>query len=402
MKERITFATLVALVAYAAIATDLYLPAIPAMVAEFGGSTADGQLTLSTFMLGIAVGQLIFGPLSDYYGRLPVVKLGTVLFLTTSIACALASSMEFMWVARLAQGLAAASGPVIARAIVRDRYEGPKAAQIMAILSGAMAVVPLMAPTLGAWLLILVSWRATYLALAIFAAVVLLGLRSFEESAPHIRQGKIGILPVLLHFSTCLRNRRFVGYQICGTAAFSAILAYLSTVSFFMQDVFSLPTQYFGYAFAITVAGFMVGALLCARIVIHLGINRTLAMGTTLSLLGALGQSLGASFAEPPVTLLAGCSFVMFLGVGFTSANATMGALSLFPDHAGSASAVFGFTQSSVAALVGICAGHFYEGSLTSVTTIMLICAAIGMLGLPLARAQIPVRGSSWIRLRSR
>ena len=181
MKERITFATLVALVAYAAIATDLYLPAIPAMVAEFGATASDGQLTLSTFMLGIAVGQLIFGPLSDYYGRLPVVKIGTVLFLGTSIACALASSMEFMWLARLAQGLAAASGPVIARAIVRDRYEGPRAAQIMAILSGAMAVVPLMAPTLGAWLLILVSWRATYIALAIFAGVVLLGLRSIEE-----------------------------------------------------------------------------------------------------------------------------------------------------------------------------------------------------------------------------
>jgi len=103
VKERITFATLVALVAYAAIATDLYLPAIPAMVAEFGATASDGQLTLSTFMLGIAVGQLIFGPLSDYYGRLPVVKIGTVLFLGTSIACALASSMEFMWLARLAQ-----------------------------------------------------------------------------------------------------------------------------------------------------------------------------------------------------------------------------------------------------------------------------------------------------------
>jgi len=402
VKERITFTTLVALVAYAAIATDLYLPAIPAMVAEFGATASDGQLTLSTFMLGIAVGQLIFGPLSDYYGRLPIVKLGTALFLATSVACALASSMEFMWLARLAQGLAAASGPVIARAIVRDRYEGPQAAQIMAILSGAMAVVPLMAPTAGAWLLILVSWRATYIALAVFAFLVLLGLRSFEESAPNIREGSIGIGRVLKHFSTCLKNRRFVGYQICGTAAFSAILAYLSTVSFFMQDVFALPTQYFGYAFAVTVAGFMVGALLCARIVIHLGINRTLALGTTLSLLGAIGQTLSASFTDPPIILLAGCSFVMFLGVGFTSANATMGALSLFPDHAGSASAVFGFTQSSVAALVGLCAGYFYDGSLTSVTNIMLICAGIGMLGLPLAKAQIPVRGSSWIRPRSR
>ena len=402
MKERITFATLVALVAYAAIATDLYLPAIPAIVAEFGASSSDGQLTLSTFMLGIAVGQLIFGPLSDYFGRLPVVKTGTVLFLVTSLACAWASSMEFMWLARLAQGLSAASGPVIARAIVRDRYEGPRAAQMMAILSGAMAVVPLVAPTLGAWLLILVNWRATYVSLALFAALVLLGLRSFEESAPHIRQGSIGIVSVLKHFSTCVKNRRFLGYQICGTAAFSAIVAYLSTVSFFMGDVFDLPTQYFGYAFAVTVAGFMVGALLCARVVVRLGINQTLALGTTLSLLGALGQSLGANFSNTPIILLAMCSFIMFLGVGFTSANASMGALSLFPDHAGSASAVFGFTQSSVAALVGVIAGQFYDGTLASVTNIMFICAAIGMLGLPLARAQIPVRGSSWIRLRGR
>jgi DHA1 family bicyclomycin/chloramphenicol resistance-like MFS transporter len=169
-----------------------------------------------------------------------------------------------------------------------------------------------------------------------------------------------------------------------------------------MGDVFELPTQYFGYAFAVTVAGFMVGALLCARVVVRLGINRTLALGTTLSLLGALGQSLGANFTDTPIFLLAGCSFIMFLGVGFTSANASMGALSLFPDHAGSASAVFGFTQSSVAALVGVVAGHFYDGTLASVTSIMFICAAIGMLGLPLARAQIPVRGSSWIRLRGR
>ena len=124
MKERITFATLVGLVAYAAIATDLYLPAIPALVAEFGATASDGQITLSVFMLGIAVGQLLFGPLSDYYGRIPVVTVRTLLFLGTSIACALSYSIEFMWLARLAQGLAAASGPVIARAIVRDRYEG--------------------------------------------------------------------------------------------------------------------------------------------------------------------------------------------------------------------------------------------------------------------------------------
>lgn len=388
MKERITFATLVGLVAYAAIATDLYLPAIPALVADLGASASDGQLTLSVFMLGIAIGQLIFGPLSDYYGRIPVVTAGTVLFLGTSIACALANSIEFMWAARLAQGLAAASGPVIARAIVRDRYEGDRAVSVMAILSGAMAVIPLIAPTIGSWMLILVDWRATYFTLAVFAFIILLGLRTFSESAPAIGEGGIGIRPVLAHFSVCLGDRRFMGYQTCGTAGFSAIMAYLSTVSFFMEDVFGLPTAYFGYGFALSVAGFMVGALLCSRVVMHLGINRTLALGTSLSMMAAIGQWLGIAYGPPPILLLATCSFILFLGVGFTAANASMGAISRFPKYAGAASAVFGCTQAIVAAGVGAAAGHLYDGTLAPTASIMLACALVGMLGLPLTRAK--------------
>ena len=117
-----TFVTLVGLVAFAAIATDLYLPAIPYIIADLGATESQGQLTLSVFMVGLAAGQLIFGPLSDQFGRLPVVRIGTALFLVTSILCALAWNMEMMWLMRGLQGVAAASGPVIARAIVRDRY----------------------------------------------------------------------------------------------------------------------------------------------------------------------------------------------------------------------------------------------------------------------------------------
>jgi len=390
VKERITFATLVGLVAYAAIATDLYLPAIPALVAEFGATASDGQITLSVFMLGIAVGQLLFGPLSDYYGRIPVVTVGTLLFLGTSIACALSYSIEFMWLARLAQGLAAASGPVIARAIVRDRYEGDHAVRVMAILSGAMAVIPLIAPTVGSWMLILVDWRATYLTLAFFAFLVLLGLRSFEESAPAIGQGGIGIKPILEHFAICLGNRRFIGYQICGTVSFGAIMAYLSTVSFFMTDVFNVPTRHFGTGFALTVAGYMTGALLCSRVVMVLGMNRTLALGTALTLLAAVGQWLGADYPQPSAVWMGSCSFLLFLGVGFTSANASMGAISLFPRYAGAASAVYGCTQAIVAAGIGAAAGYLYDGTLIPTTGIMLLCALVGALGLPLTRIKNP------------
>ena len=389
MNERIAYATLVGLVAYAAVATDLYLPAIPAMVEDFGVSEADGQLTLSVFMIGMAVGQLIFGPLSDFYGRLPVVTVGTIAFIGTSIACAFAPTMEFMWAARLIQGLTAASGPVIARAIVRDRYHGNRAAQVMSMLGAAMALVPLIAPTFGSWVLVLFHWRATYVLLAIFGLSVLLGLRQFTESAPAIGEGRIGILPVLKLFSAALSNSRFIGYQMSGTATYSGIHAYLSTVSFFMRDVFDVPPAYFGYAFAVSISGFMVGALSCSRLVMRLGLNTTLTVGVIITLGATLVQWWLAPQGQAAVTSLAISSFSVFFGIGLTSANATMGAVSLFPKNSGAASAVYGCLHSIIAAGTGFVAGQLYDGTLIPTTSIMLVCAFVGLLGIPLARGAL-------------
>jgi len=384
MTERATYVTLVGMVAYAAIATDLYLPAIPAMVDAFGANEAQGQLTLSIFMVGMAAGQLLFGPLSDYYGRIPVIAAGTALFVMTSVGCAVANSMEMMWLARLAQGIAAASGPVIARAIVRDSYHGNKAAQVMSMLGAAMAVIPLIAPTIGAWVIVWFHWRATFIALAVFGVLILFGLRSFKESAPAIGQGSIRLLPVLKLFSACLSNRQFIGFQICGTATYAAILAYLSTVAYFMRDVFALPTAYFGYAFAASVSGFMAGALLCSRLVMHLGMHRVMTLGLTLSLLAAISQRALAPAGLDNAWGLAVSSCLIFFGIGLTSANAAMGAVSLFPRSAGAASAVYGFLHSVIAALVGFLAGIYYDGSLIPTANIMLVCGAIALLGLPL------------------
>ncbi len=387
MRERLTYATLVGLVAYAAIATDLYLPGIAAMIADFGASEVDGQLTLSTFMIGIAFGQLIFGPLSDYYGRLPMVTIGTLLFIATSIACAFAPSIEFMWLMRLLQGISAASGPVIARAMVRDRYHGNRAAQVMASLGAAMAVIPLIAPTFGAWALVWFDWRATFVSLAIFALWVLAGLRLFEESAPRIRQGEIRILIVFKRLTTYFRHRRFVGYQICGTASFGAIFAYLSTVSFFMFDVFDIATENFGYAFAVSIFGFMCGSLLSSRLVMRLGADNTMAFGCILSAVAASVLVFSATRADLHTIPLALSSTFIFAGIGLTSANATMGAISLFPETAGSASAAYGFVHAIVSALIGYIAGVFYDGSLAPTAIITLICTLTALVGIWLTRS---------------
>ncbi|MEL0037832.1 MAG: Bcr/CflA family drug resistance efflux transporter, partial [Halieaceae bacterium] len=175
-------------------------------------------------------------------------------------------------------------------------------------------------------------------------------------------------------------------FQLCGTATYAAILAYLSTVAYFMRDVFALPPAYFGYAFAASVSGFMAGALLCSRLVMYLGLLRVMTIGIVLCLLAAASQRLLAPNGLESTWGLAISSCLIFFGIGLTSANAAMGAVSLFPRTAGAASAVYGFVHSVIAALVGFVAGILYDGTLIPTANIMLICAAVGVLSLPLTR----------------
>lgn len=380
--ETLTYITLVSLVAYAAIATDLYLPAIPYMIVDLGGTTSDGQLTLSVFMVGLALGQLVFGPLSDHFGRIPVVKAGTLLFLVTSVLCALAADFGVMWAMRGLQGMAAASGPVIARAMVRDRYEGNRAAQVMSTLSAAMAIIPMIAPSIGALILQFAAWPAVFVALAAFAALVLAALSRLPETTSNTSSERLTLGMVLSSFSEMLRRPSFLGYQMAGSFSFAALFVYLSTVAFFLPDVFNIPTSLFGYAFALTVFGFMTGSLINARLVMRFGMDHTLKAGLTISLLAALLVVLLSANANAHLYAMAALSSIFFLGVGLTASNASMGAISQFANKAGSASAVYGFTHALLASAIGAVAGLLYQGRLLEPALIMLGCAMLAFSGL--------------------
>jgi DHA1 family bicyclomycin/chloramphenicol resistance-like MFS transporter len=380
--ETLTYITLVSLVAYAAIATDLYLPAIPYMIVDLGGTTSDGQLTLSVFMVGLALGQLVFGPLSDHFGRIPVVRAGTLLFLVTSVLCALAADFGVMWATRGLQGMAAASGPVIARAMVRDRYEGNRAAQVMSTLSAAMAIIPMIAPSIGALILQFAAWPAVFVALAVFAALVLAALTRLPETTSNTSNERLTLRMVLSSFSEMLRRPSFLGYQMAGSFSFAALFVYLSTVAFFIPDVFNIPTSLFGYAFALTVFGFMTGSLINARLVMRFGMDQTLKAGLTISLLAALLIVLLSANASAHLYAMAALSSIFFLGVGLTASNASMGAISQFANKAGSASAVYGFTHALLASAIGAVAGLIYQGRLLEPALIMLGCAMLAFSGL--------------------
>jgi DHA1 family bicyclomycin/chloramphenicol resistance-like MFS transporter len=373
--------TLIAMVGFAAISTDMYLSGIPQMARDLGVGVAEGQLTLSLFMIGFAVGQLVFGPLSDHFGRKPVATVGISIYVLASAGCALAPDIGVLLTGRLLQGFAASAGPVIARAIVRDRFQGIEAARVMSQLAGAMAAIPLIAPVFGSWLLYFFDWRSQFVLLLGFALVTLAGLRRLDESCPSIGIAPLALAGVLAQFGRCLRRRAFVGYLLCGSAAFAAAFTWISSASWIVIELLGVSAQNFGYTFMIAVSGYMGGALLSARLVARFGVERTLRTGVGVSLLGSLlmlALALGHVLLLGPVLLSAVLSF---LGGGLVLSNAQMGAISEFPMNAGGASAVFGFSQNLAGATAGWAVGQLWNATLLPMACTMLAGSLLALGG---------------------
>lgn len=264
----------------------------------------------------------------------------------------------------------------------------------MSVLSAAMAVIPMVAPSIGALILGFAPWPGVFFALALFALVVLIALARFPETAARSMDDRLTFLRVLIAFRSMLATRAFIGYQIAGSFSFAALFCYLSTVAYFLPDVFDIPTSLFGYAFALTVFGFMTGSLVNASLVMRYGMDKTLKAGLITSLISAICITLFAAKAHDFMPHLAFLSSTFFFGVGLTAANASMGAISLFQSQAGAASAVYGFTHALLASLVGAIAGGLYAGRLLEPALIVLACSLIAIGGLWLIPAEESTRCS--------
>jgi len=370
---------LTAMVALGPISTDLYLPSLPSIGTAFGVSSAEVQLTLSVFLAGFAVSQLIYGPLSDRFGRRPVILAGIALYLAASLACALAPSIEVLILARFAQALGACVGPAIGRAAVRDIYGRERAARMLSYMGMVMALAPAFGPILGGFLEVWLGWRANFVALVLFALIILTASAAILPETNRWKSRDATRLGHLVgNYRGLLRHRNYVGYLLVVACAYAGIFAFISGSSFVLIGLLGLAPNVYGFCFATIVVGYMVGAFFSGRFSLAIGPERMVQLGTAVQAAGGLlGVALYAAGIVTVTSIVAPVMLFM-VGTGLALPNAQAGAIGPFPHMAGAASALLGFFQMGLAALIGIAVGH---GSATSALAMMAAIALLGCAG---------------------
>jgi len=362
--------------AFAPLSIDLYLPGMPAMEADFQVSAGVIQQSLSLFFVGLAGGQLLYGPLADRFGRRHPLLAGSVIYLAAGLLCALAPSIEWLLAGRLLQGFGAAAGPVIARAIVRDVYAGRRAAQVMSFVILVMTLAPLIAPVIGGWLTSALGWRANFWALVAFAVICLVMLvLALPETHPAERRPRTALRRLFAGYLPILRDRAALAYLGAGGMAFAALFAYVAGSPFVYTRVFGVAESNFGYFFALNVIGLLIGNLVNSRLVMHFGQQLMLSAGVVIMATASvcmLGMALAGVTQQ---WLITPALFVALGTVGIIAANTVSGLLDRHPDHAGAASALFGVVQFGLGALSAMAVGLVSIGPLLTMTLIMASAA---------------------------
>lgn len=363
------------LVALGPLSTDLYLPSLPVLAREFGRDEAAVQLTLSVFLAGFGLAQLAYGPLSDRYGRRPVMLAALAIYLVASLACMLAPNIEALVAARLAQALGACAGPVIGRAIVRDLYGPHEAARVMAYISGAMAVAPMLGPLLGGFLTVWFGWRANFAALSLFSAlqIVAVAWLLVETNAGRDPSAMVPAR-IAANYARLAASPRYLGYLACSTAAYAGLFSFISGSSFVLIDTYGMSPQAYGASFGLVVTGYIAGALVSGRHAVRLGPRRMLRAGASLAAAaGSLMVVLAAAGAGGVWGVLVPMA-AFTLATGLVMPSAIAGALAPYPEMAGAASALMGFVQMSLAALVGIAVAAAHDGSAVPMAGAIALC----------------------------
>jgi DHA1 family bicyclomycin/chloramphenicol resistance-like MFS transporter len=342
--------TLGALTAVAPLVTDMYLPALPDLARALGTSDALAQLSMSVTLVGLALGQLVVGPLSDRVGRMAPLRWGILALAVTSFLCAVAGNVVVLLALRLAQGLAGAAALVIARAIVRDLCSGARAAKVFSELMLVMGLAPVVGPVLGGQLLRFTDWRGIFVTLGFLSLALLVACRLVLTETRPARSGTNVELPTQ-GFRSLLRHRQFLGFMALGALLGTVLFSYISMSSFVLRERFGLGPVAYSCVFGGNAVGMIVGSQVNARLVGARGPAVMLRRGLGVTGLATGLTALALATPAPLAAVLVPLWFVL-AGLGGSLGNATALALAPHGEHAGTASALLGASQFLLGATV--------------------------------------------------
>jgi DHA1 family bicyclomycin/chloramphenicol resistance-like MFS transporter len=355
----LVIAVLTTISAIGPLATDMYVPAFPAVTGELGTTAARMQLTLTAFFMGAAAGQVVAGPLSDRVGRRAPLLFGISLCLLASIGCMLSPSIGLMLLFRILQGFGGGFGMVLGRAVVIDLTDGPELFRVMNLMQGVGGIAPIAAPLAGGLIMLGGHWRTIFLVIVVMSLLSLLGtLFLIPESLPASRRHSGGFRTFLTNVRTLLSRKRFVSYMLGNAFSAFALMAYVSASSFILQNILGFSPTGYSIAFAINSGGMMLMAFVSARLVQTHHPRHIIRVGLTFTTIAALALLVAALFLGNPVWVILPAFFLTVAPQGLISGNTGALASSEASEFAGTGSAMLGlgfsFAASAAAPIVGI------------------------------------------------
>lgn len=367
-----------ALVALGPLTIDTYLPALPTLADDLSATEPQVQFTLTGIMLGLGLGQLVLGPISDAVGRRRVMLGGIAAHAVMSVLAAFAPSIEILTAVRIGQGISGAAVAVTAMAVVRDLFTGRRAAGLLSHLTLVIGVAPILAPSLGGLLLQLTGWRGIFGALAGIAVVLfVVALRGLDETLPVQRRRPARVGATLRTYAGLLRDRPFVGLVLLAGLMFSALFAYVAGSSFVLQEYYGLNEQQFGILFGVNAAGLIVATQVNPFLLRRWEPQHILTAGVLVAMVATTGLLAAALTDAPLVLVLVPLWFVMF-AVGLSFPNTPALALSRHGEAAGSAAALLGAIQFGMASVITPLTGLVSTGNAVGMAVVMAGAVWIG------------------------
>ena len=357
------------------LAMDMYLPAMPQMVIDFATSTNAVQFTLTSYVAGFAIGQLIHGPLSDRFGRRPLLLFGIGLFGLAILGSPFVVSIYALTILRFVQGLCGAAGAVVLMAIIRDMFDREDFASVMSVVSLVMIVAPLIAPLIGGYLTVLFGWPSIFILIAIIALIVIvLVMLKIPETLPKEKRQPLAFKNIFVNYFSVLKTPASFGLILCDSLAFSGMFAFLTVGSFVYINTFGVKVEHFGYLFGLNISAVFLLTTINAKCLRIFGIHHLLRGGLTLMMFGSIGLicvwyfNLGIWYLVP--------SIMLYIAPGALIGSNTMGLLlSRYSNLAGTASGLAGTAKFGISAVLGaVVAGSPHNVIFTLVLS-MVLCA---------------------------